>query len=73
MSAAVDREVFSVKEVAQMFGVSDSCVYRLAQSGAVRVVNLGARRVLFPKQEIERILQGEGLEDEEFGGEPAAA
>jgi excisionase family DNA binding protein len=50
------REVFSVAEVAEVFGVSDNTIYRWAQSGDVRTIRLGTRRILFPRQEIERIL-----------------
>lgn len=54
----IRRETLNVKEVAAIFGVSANSVYRWAHSGDVRLISLGTRRVLFPRAEIERILQG---------------
>lgn len=59
------RQALSVSEVSTIFGVSPSTIYRWAHSGDVRLVALGRRRVLFPRDEIERVLRGESERQEE--------
>jgi excisionase family DNA binding protein len=52
-----DRLAFSRDEVAQRLGVSRDSVIRAIAKGKIKIIRLG-RRVLIPKTELERLLEG---------------
>jgi hypothetical protein len=56
MSNTPERSLFGFKEVATRWGVSQFTVRRLVLSGAIRSINIGARRVI-SIEEIRRIEQ----------------
>jgi excisionase family DNA binding protein len=52
------REVLTVKELAELIGVTPNTIYRHAASGSIPTVRPGRiRRVLFPRNVIERMLR----------------
>jgi excisionase family DNA binding protein len=53
-----ERLGFSVPETAQTLGVSKTALWEAIYRGEVRVARLG-RRVIVPKQELDRLLAGE--------------
>jgi len=54
-----ERLAFSKAEVATFFGVSVPTVERMIRSGDLQTIRVGQRRILIPKIEVERLLQGE--------------
>ena len=50
-----DRRAFHVKEFCALYGLSRSTVYKMIQSGALRTVRIGGRR-LIPKEAAEALL-----------------
>jgi len=51
-----DRLAFSRDEVAKQLGVSRDSVIRAIAKGKIKIIRFG-RRILIPKDEVERILQ----------------
>lgn len=51
-----NKAAFSKKEYAHQLGVSLDSVNRMIKKGKIRIVNFG-RRVLIPKEELERLLK----------------
>ena len=54
-----ERLAFSKAEVATFFGVSVPTVERMIRSGDLQTIRVGQRRILIPKIEVERLLQGD--------------
>ena len=54
-----ERVAFSKTEFAALFGISLPTVERMIQKGDLHTIRVGQRRILIPKIEIERLLQGE--------------
>ena len=54
-----ERLAFSKTEVAALFGISLPTVERMIQKGDLHTIRVGQRRILIPKIEIERLLQGD--------------
>ena len=52
-----DRPTFSVKETAELLGVSSAAVYECAQRGEIPTLRLG-RRVLIPRSALAHMLGG---------------
>lgn len=48
----------SVKEVAELLGVSASAVYRLSDDGTIPCVRVGARKTFSPQQVRQFVAQG---------------
>ena len=64
MNSQPVRETFDVKEAAEVLGVSEVALRRAVAAGHVPSVGVpGIRRVLLSKQEIERILHGNGTSE----------
>ncbi len=55
-SPALEQLTYSVADVARIFGVTPSHVWRLCQSGEIPSVRLGSR-ILIPRETIERLLE----------------
>ena len=53
-----ERQTFDLyPDVARILGVGRSTVYNAVKSGEIRVIRIG-RRILVPKSEIKRLLEG---------------
>ena len=59
MNANIQRRAISLQEFADTFGLSIDSTKRLARTGELRTINIGAR-ILVPVAEVERI-EREGL------------
>lgn len=57
-SSALQQRTYSVTDVARIFGVTPSHVWRLCQKGEIISIRLGGR-ILIPRDEVDRILSGE--------------
>ena len=51
------RETVTVAEASKLFGFHINTIYRLAAAGHLPTVQTGARRVLFPREVIERMVR----------------
>lgn len=51
----MEKLTLSIPEAAQVLGISKSLMYRFANSGRIRVIKIGNRK-LIPKKEIEKFL-----------------
>jgi excisionase family DNA binding protein len=51
------RVVYTVPEVAEALGISDSLAYRLIERGDIPSLRLGERRIVVPKIAIERLCE----------------
>jgi hypothetical protein len=61
-----ERETLNVVETAQMLGISQPSLRRAAAAGLLpTVVVPGVRRLLFSRQRIEALVQGDGTVDSE--------
>jgi excisionase family DNA binding protein len=67
------KRVFSVAETAEVLGLSRNSVYRLAQAGKIRTAKTGVRRVLLPREEIERLLRGSDEDEPQVRQQVVAA
>lgn len=56
MKEPITRQTYTVNEVAKLFGVSISTVYRAAEDGDLAMIRFRGR-LLFPRREIEDLLQ----------------
>lgn len=54
-SSALQQRTYSVTDVAHIFGVTPSHVWRLCQRGEIPSVRLGGR-ILIPREAVERLL-----------------
>jgi excisionase family DNA binding protein len=53
------REVLTVNEVATLLGLAPDTVYREAAAGSIPTVRIAKlRRVMFSREQIERLLRG---------------
>jgi excisionase family DNA binding protein len=52
------RETLTVPEVAKALGIGDTLAWRLVQTGELRTVKLGRRR-LVPRSAVDDLLQGD--------------
>ena len=52
------KDAYSKVEVAERLGIGYMTIHRLTQDGTIRTVRAG-RRVLIPRLELERFLQGD--------------
>jgi hypothetical protein len=69
-----ERETLNVVETAQMLGISQPSLRRAAAAGLLpTVVVPGVRRLLFSRQRIEALVQGEGPEHHESAPERIGA
>ena len=61
--SALSQRTYSVTDVAHIFGVTPSHIWRLCQRGDISSIRLGGR-ILIPRVEVDRILsspnQGRG-------------
>ena len=56
-SSALEQRTYSVTDVAHIFGVTPSHIWRLCQKGDIASIRLGGR-ILIPREEVDRILSG---------------
>ena len=54
-SSALEQRTYSVTDVAHILGVTPSHIWRLCDRGDISSIRLG-RRILIPREEVERIL-----------------
>ena len=54
-----ERQTLTVEEAAKLLGVSRGSAYEAVRSGELPVVRLG-RRLLVPRQALDRLLAGNG-------------
>ena len=66
-SPALKQLTYSVADVARIFGVTPSHVWRLCQSGEIPSIRLGSR-ILIPREAVEHILASTGGQESEGGG-----
>ncbi|MGC8968352.1 MAG: helix-turn-helix domain-containing protein [Thermus sp.] len=59
MEGNLSRLAYNVREAAEALRVSETTVWRLIRSGALRAARLG-RRVIIPHAALEALLEGEG-------------
>ncbi len=52
-----ERLTFSVKETAQMLGISDAAVYAAVDCGAISHIRIGGR-ILVPANALQRLVDG---------------
>lgn len=64
---ALEQRTYSVTDVARIFGVTPSHVWRLCQKGEVPSIRLGSR-ILIPRDAVDRILAGARPDESEGGG-----
>ena len=55
---AVERETYTIEEVAAVLGISKTHAYRMTASGALPTVRLGWK-ILIPRRVIEEMLSGQ--------------
>ncbi len=65
-SSALSQRTYSVADVARIFGVTPSHVWRLCQKGDIPSIRLGSR-ILIPREVVEHILASTGGEESEEG------
>jgi excisionase family DNA binding protein len=53
-----EKLAYDAREVADLLGLHVNSIYKLANTGELRSFKLG-KRVLIPKSELERVLNGE--------------
>ncbi len=51
-----ERLAYSKGEVAKMLGVSLSTIDRMVRDEKLRTIHVGKRRVLIPREEVQRLL-----------------
>ena len=57
--AAVERRTLTVEEAGQWLGIGRSAAYAAANRGELPTIRIG-RRLVVPKDALERMLSGEG-------------
>jgi len=67
-SPALIQLTYSVADVARIFGVAPSHVWRLCRSGEIPSIRLGSR-ILIPREAVEHLLASTGGEKSEAGGQ----
>ena len=55
-----DRIVLTVEEAAKLLRISRGLAYEMARQGALPTIRLGRRRILVPRQSLERMLAEAG-------------
>lgn len=63
---ALEQRTYSVTDVARIFGVTPSHVWRLCQRGELPSIRLGSR-ILIPRDAVDRILAAAKAHDSEGG------
>lgn len=53
----VERQTYSIPEVAIMMGISNFTAYEMAASGKLPVIRVGAKRVVVPKKVFHQWLE----------------
>lgn len=53
----VEKLTYTTKEVAQLLGVSEDVVQRLAREKVLRPLRISKRKLFFPKTEVERMMK----------------
>ena len=54
-----DRLAFAKSEIATMLGVSASTIHRMIRKGKLRSIRVGHRRILIPREEVQRLLRSD--------------
>ena len=67
-SPALQQLTYSVTDVARIFGVAPSHIWRLCQSGDIPSIRLGSR-ILIPREAVEHILASTDGQESERGGQ----
>ena len=57
---AVERQVYTIKEVGRILGVNRNLAYELARTGQIPTIRLG-KRLVCPKQALNRMLAEAGF------------
>ena len=55
-----ERLTMTVKEAGVALGISRATAYLLAKTGGIPVIRLGERRLVVPKAQLQRMLEGNG-------------
>ena len=61
----MEKQTLSVDETAQVLGISRGLCYELVRQGNLPAVRLGERRLVIPKQALEKYLQNGGQAEHE--------
>jgi excisionase family DNA binding protein len=59
-----ERLTYTVEEAGRLLGISRGTAYAAARDGSLPTVRLGARRLLVPRQALERLLAGNDFAQE---------
>ena len=65
-----DRIVLTVEEAAKLLRISRGLAYEMVRQGALPSIRLGLRRILVPRQALERMLDRGDRPPAEQEGEP---
>ena len=53
----MEKQTYSVKEVAELLGIGLNLAYQLVQQGEIQSIKLGFKRRVVPKAVIDKMLQ----------------
>ena len=53
----MEKQTYSVKEVAELLGIGLNLAYQLVQQGEIQSIKLGFKRRVVPKAVIDKLLQ----------------
>ena len=69
LSMKKERQVYTVEEIQEILGISRISAYKAATNGEFPVFRIG-KRILIPKEPIDRLLKGELLHEGKYRSKP---
>jgi len=61
-----ERLTMTVKEAGEALGISRATAYLLARTGGIPVIRLGERRLVVPKAQLQKMLEGRNNDHNSF-------
>ena len=62
LAKAEGRLTLNIDEIPAILGCSRALAYEMARSGRLPIIRLGERRLVVPIDQLEKMLQGAGVE-----------
>ena len=72
MAATHEPLAYTVKEAAELCGLSPDMIYELCRQDAFPHIRVGARKIIIPKRKLEACLNGSALYEQDRRGVESA-